>query len=350
MLVFGLLLWSGLCAISVSSAAAADSNSVPPDLELNSSGGPLAPLGIYSGSLAYYSTAEPDVSWGYPEGSSVSFQCFVDDLPVACSEPRYDGCCPKLVPKRSPRRKRCPRREALWAPLALAQRGCQPGPLAPPYVPPGRTLGYGPFTGWVPIPVGIGDGAHTIKVVATDEDGSDPDPPTVTSVIDRTSPSTPGILEAPARSSRDRTPRFKFTATDDRRIQDEYNQPLLAQLRRLEPAGAPISNASPLGHYLEWRGPPAPRRAAAQRSPGPPMRSKARTARPSSASESTYRRASMNSASEPATSSATNRGPRDTAFEFSVKRRPPRAASRGSYRRAASVSRISLGSMNRTSS
>ena len=261
MLVFGLLLWSGLCAASVSSAAAVDSNSVPPDLELNSSGGELAPLGIYAGSLAYYSTAEPDVSWGYPEGSSVSFQCFVDDLPVACSEPRYDGCCPRIVPKRAPRT-RCPRRVALWAPLALAQRGCHSGPLAPPYVPPGRTLGYGPFTGWVPIPVGIGDGAHTIKVVATDEDGSDPDPPTVTSVIDRTSPSTPSILEAPARSSRDRTPRFKFTATDDRRIQDEYNQPLPAQLRRLEPAGAPITNASPLGRYLEWRGPscPTPRR------------------------------------------------------------------------------------------
>jgi hypothetical protein len=262
LLVLGVLLWSGLCAASVAAATAADSNSAPPDLELRSSESGLAPLGVDAGSLAYYSTTEPDVSWGYPKDSSVSFQCFVDDLPATCSESYYRECCPRIVPKRLRRRAPCPRRETLWAPFTLAQRRCQPGPLPPPYVPPGKTLGYGPFTGWVPIPTGIGDGIHTIKVVATDEDGSDPDPPMVTSVIDRTRPSTPRILAAPAKAGRDQTPRFKFTATDDRYIRDEYNQPISAQLKRLEPAGAPIFNGTPLGHYLEWRGPfcPTPRR------------------------------------------------------------------------------------------
>lgn len=232
---------------------AEDANTLPPKLDLRSSGTALEPLRPYSGSLASYSTAEPDVSWGYPADSLVSFECFLDGLPTACSRSYYRPCCPTLVPKRLA----CPRRENSWS--MRARRNCPPRPIREPYVPPGKTIGYGPFIGWVPIPADIAEGTHSVMVIATDEDGTDPDPPTVEVVVDHTPPSVPRILAAPVKVSHDRTPRFRFTATDDRRLRDKPNDPLLAQLKRIDPSGGAVMfNGSPLSDYLEWRGPFCP--------------------------------------------------------------------------------------------
>ena len=126
-------------------------------------------------------------------------------------------------------------------------------------VPPGKIEGYGPYTGWVPIPQDLAHGTHEITVIAADEDGVDPNPPTVTAVYDIVAPSAPVILSAPPRSSSDPTPRFKFAATDERKLYDTYNDPFSASLRRLEPTpGKPVYNGSPGGDYLEWRGPFCP--------------------------------------------------------------------------------------------
>jgi hypothetical protein len=230
--LFGGALLICLCiAVGASPAAADDANFAPPSLELRSSGSDREPLGILSGSLAYYSTAQSGVSEEYPEGSSVSFACFIDGLPVECSKSYYRRCCPVRVPKRATRAR---------------------------LVPEGKTLGYGPFTGWVPIPPDLPGGVHSVTVIATDEDGADPNPPTVTAILDRTPPTAPRILTAPPKISRDQTPRFRFAASDDRWLRDSYNDPFSAQLQRIDSPGPAFHNGSPSANYLEWRGPFCP--------------------------------------------------------------------------------------------
>lgn|GEM_PF-2780628 len=230
--LFGGALLICLCiALGASPAAADDANSAPPSLELRSSGTDRQPLGVLSGSLASYSTSQSGVGGEYPEGSSVSFACFIDGLPVACSKSYYRRCCPVLVPKPATRAR---------------------------LVPEGKTLGYGPFTGWVPIPPDLPGGVHSVTVIATDEDGTDPNPPTVTAILDRTPPAAPRILAAPPKISRDQTPRFRFAAGDDRWLRDSYNDPFSAQLQRIDPPGPAVHNGSPSANYLEWRGPFCP--------------------------------------------------------------------------------------------
>jgi hypothetical protein len=112
-------------------------------------------------------------------------------------------------------------------------------------------------TGWVPIPEGLSDGQHTVTVIATDEDGADPNPPSVTAVFDTTPPAPPKLLSAPKRVSRDQTPKFRYAATDVRRLH-LYNDPFSASLRRVQPPGPRIGTGDPFGNYLEWRGPFCP--------------------------------------------------------------------------------------------
>ncbi len=242
--------WLALLALCLPAAPAAadDANTVPPNLELHPSGDAREPLGINGGSLAFYETAEPDASWGYTESSAVSFECFVDGSPVRCSKSYYDGCCFAVVPLRS--RVVCPRRT-----ISFARSQCPSVRKPEPYVPEGRTPGLGPFTGWVPMPENVSDGAHRITVVASDEDGSDPTPPTVIAVVDRTRPAAPRIVAKPRKVSRDQTPRFRYVGVDERRLWDGYNDPFSARLQRLRPRGVPIDNANPFGDHLEWRGP-----------------------------------------------------------------------------------------------
>jgi hypothetical protein len=247
-----------LCAIVPSSAAANDANTVPPHLELTASGTNEHPVGLHGGSLAYYSTEEPDSSWGYSANSDVSFQCLIDGQPAPCSQSYHDECCPVRVPKA---RILCrPRGKKLASSAARRRKPCRPRPIAvgEPYVPPGRTLGYGPFTGWVPIPLELPNGTHTVTVIAADEDGVDPNPPTVTAVYDIVAPAAPQILAAPPRVSRDPKPKFRYTAVDERKLYDTYNDPFSASLRRVKPPGPEIHNGSPFGNYLEWRGPFCP--------------------------------------------------------------------------------------------
>jgi hypothetical protein len=135
--------------------------------------------------------------------------------------------------------------------------------LSPPTrVPEGKTLGFGPFMGWVPTPIELSDGTHLVTVIANDEDGADPDPPTVAVAVDRTLPTPPRMLASPPKASRDETPKFTYTATDERRLRDRYNDPFSAQLKRIRPPGVTIDNEIPFGRYLESRGPacPTPRR------------------------------------------------------------------------------------------
>jgi hypothetical protein len=245
---------ASLCIAIPSPAVGDDANSAPPDLELVASGTDESPVGHHGGSLAYYSTAEPDSSWGYSEGSNVSFTCLIDGQPAPCSTSYHRACCPVVVPRA---RFTCrPRRKPSGS--AQRRRPCRPQPRPVPYLPEGKVLGYGPFTGWVPIPSELPNGVHAITVIAADEDGVDPSPPTVTAVYDIEPPSAPRILAAPPRVSRNQKPKFRYAATDERRLYDTYNDPFSASLRRLKPPGPKIGNGAPFGSYLEWRGPFCP--------------------------------------------------------------------------------------------
>jgi hypothetical protein len=235
------------------SVLSADSNSLPPDLELTASSADGAPLGRNAGSLASYSTGEADSSWEYANDSDVTFSCRVDGKPVSCSRTYREPCCSVVVPLRAA--PACPRRpgSALRQRLPACQ-GSEPQPTEPT-VPEGKVLGLGPETGWVPIPRGLSDGPHEVTVIAADEDGVDPDPPTVIALYDIKRPDRPRLLVKPRRVSHNPKPIFRFTGSDPRGLFDGYNDPFTASLKRIRPPGQRIYNGNPFGSYLEWRGP-----------------------------------------------------------------------------------------------
>jgi hypothetical protein len=250
-----------LLAVAPAAALADDANGVPPHLELTASGTQEDPVGPHAGSLAYYSTDETDWTWGYAADSSVSFSCLVDGQPAPCSRSYYQPCCP--VARQFAVRVACPRRpKSLTGDRTKTARErrkiCRPTrqPPAEPHVPEGKVLGVGPYTGWVPIPETLADGPHTITVIASDEDGTDPSPPSVTAVYDTTAPAAPEIVSAPPRVSRNAKPKFRYAAVDERKLFDTYNDPFSASLRRLKPTRGPrLHTGDPFGNYLEWRGP-----------------------------------------------------------------------------------------------
>ena len=256
----GFALAACLLAIAPAAALADDANSLPPDLELNPSGTNQDPVGLHGGSLASYSTADPDSSWAYSADSKLSFTCLIDGQPAGCSDSYHQICCSVAVPKAA--RVLCPRRTKATAKASKKRRRrpCRTTrwPTAAPYVPEGKTLGLGPYTGWVPIPQGLASGAHTVTVIAADEDGVDPNPPTVTAIYDTVAPAAPRIVSAPPRVSRDPKPKFRYSAVDERLLYDTYNDPFSASLRRIKPPGPRLHTGNPFGSYLEWRGPFCP--------------------------------------------------------------------------------------------
>lgn len=225
-----------------SPALASDANSLPPQIALWGGGeqaGLIGPRGKgkgYNESVAYFETEAPDPSWEYAKGSRVTFACFLDGQPLAC-EAEQMVCCITAIP--------------LSAELSVRRE-----------VP---REGYGPFHGDVPAPKDLARGWHTVTVIASDEDGTDPSPPSVRVFLDRTPPTAPRLLKAPPRVSRDHKPRFRYFSTDDKGFPTRtYTSTELfqARLRRLRPPGPLLGKGDPFGTYLEWRGPfcPTPRR------------------------------------------------------------------------------------------
>jgi hypothetical protein len=87
------------------------------------------------------------------------------------------------------------------------------------------------------MPKHLPNGPHTVTVVATDEDGTDHEPPSVTVVMDRTPPTAPELTQVPPRRSRIHKPIFRFSASDDQRLVQRGAEAFTASLRRLKPPG-----------------------------------------------------------------------------------------------------------------
>lgn len=216
------------CALLVpSSAIAGDANSVPPRIELEP-GGEDELVGPRTEALAYFSTPdeEEDSSWQYTKGSKVTFACSVDGRMARCPaeyiETLEGGALLRAKSSRA-REKRLP----------------------------------GPFYGYVPMPKSLPAGPHTVTVVATDEDGTDPQPPSITVTMDRTSPPAPELTQVPPRRSRIRKPIFRFSASDEVRLVSRDREIFTAVLRRLRPTGA-VYRDTYASSFLEVWGPRCP--------------------------------------------------------------------------------------------
>jgi len=191
-----------------SPALAGDANSVPPRITLTAAG-QEGFIGPRAQALAYFSTpdfGEADESWRYSKGSKVRFACSLDGRPVHCT-----------------------------AEHLLAEEG--PGVLLRPggnqrvrYLP-------SPYYGSVSLPEHLASGPHVVTVVASDEDGTDPTPPSVTVMMDRTPPSAPQLTQEPPRFSRVHKPVFRFGAGDNLRLVGHRTDTFTGSLRRLKPAG-----------------------------------------------------------------------------------------------------------------
>lgn len=210
--MLGCALAAALCigAIAAPVATAGDANRVPPQIELTAVG-PEGVVSPRSEALAYFATSDfsPDkAGYEYLPGSKVTFRCAVDGRPVRCPA-EYIPTERGGVLLSSPQLNGRPRRE-------------KPLPSL--------------FIGRVPIPENLPGGPHTVSVVATDEDGTEAAPPSVTVTMDRQPPSAPELTEMPPRRSRLHKPHFSFTSSDDLRLVTERNWPFRASLRRLSPS------------------------------------------------------------------------------------------------------------------
>ena len=197
-------------ALLASPALAGDANEVPPQIELTPAG-QEGIVGPRSEALAFFSTSESegreDTSAEYAKGSKVTFACTLDGRPIRCPAEHLlaeEGGGVLLRPKHGRRQ--------------------------PKFLP-------GPFYGSIPMPKRLGSGPHTVTVTATDEDGTDPNPPSVTVTMDRTPPSLPELTQVPPRRSWIRKPIFRFSASDDVRLLRKRGEPFTASLRRLTPPG-----------------------------------------------------------------------------------------------------------------
>ncbi|MGN6276641.1 MAG: hypothetical protein ACTHNP_12045 [Solirubrobacterales bacterium] len=204
-----LLIAASLCAgVLAATALAGDANQVPPHVELTPAG-QEGIVGPRSEALAYFSTSESEVPGGdtsaeYTRGSKVSFECTIDGRPIRCPAEYLET--ETAVPLRARPKQ-------------------------------GREALPGPFNGWVPMPKRLASGPHTITVVATDEDGTDPEPPSVTVTMDRTPPSAPELTQVPPHRSWIHKPIFRFAASDDVRLVRKRGETFTASLRRLKPTG-----------------------------------------------------------------------------------------------------------------
>jgi hypothetical protein len=202
---------AGCAAVLAAPALAGDANSVPPQIELTASG-QEGIVGPRSESLAYFSTPEAgapgeDTSAEYSRGSKVTFACTLDGRPIRCPAEYIETTEGGGVLLRS--QWRAPKERIL----------------------------PGPFYGSVPMPENLASGPHTVTVVATDEDGTDPNPPGVTVVMDGTPPTAPELTQMPPRRSWVRKPIFRFSASDDVRLIRKGGDVFTGSLRRLKPSG-----------------------------------------------------------------------------------------------------------------
>jgi len=206
------LLLTFCCAIgallpTATPAMAGDANSVPPRITLT----PAGQEGLIGGRaqiLASFSTpdfGEADDSWRYSEGSRVSFSCSLDGRPIFCSAERL---------------------RVEGGPGVLLR----PGDRRPRSLP-------GPYYGSVRVPEHLGPGPHTVTVVASDEDGTDPNPPSVTVTMDRTPPSAPVLTQKPLARNWFHKPIFRFSASDDVQLVGHRSETFTGSLRRLKPPG-----------------------------------------------------------------------------------------------------------------
>jgi hypothetical protein len=215
-------LWA---AVAAPTAEAGDANSAPPRIVLTA-GGQEGLIGPAADALAYFSTsdlgsAERDSSAEYAKGSKVTFKCSLDGRPIRCPA-EYLGTSEVPTEVLLRRRSRGPRAKAL----------------------------PGPFEGYVPVPKNLPSGPHTVTVVATDEDGTDPEPPSVTVTMDRTPPSAPLLTQVPPHRSRIRKPVFRFSASDDQRLVRHRGETFVGSLRRLQPPGVVYRSSGDADSFL----------------------------------------------------------------------------------------------------
>lgn len=207
-----LLLLVALCTCGAAALAppalAGDANRVPPQIELTPAG-QEGIVGPRSEALAFFSTSESeareDTSAEYSKGSKVTFACTLDGRPIRCPAeylPTEGGRGVLLRPKAGhPRKKLLP----------------------------------GPFYGSVPMPENLASGPHTVTVVATDEDGTDPNPPSFTVQFDPVPPKAPELIDPPPRRSHQHKPVFRFSASDDIRLVRKREDIFTVKLLRLRP-------------------------------------------------------------------------------------------------------------------
>jgi hypothetical protein len=203
-------------------ALAGDANRLPPQIELTPAG-QEGVIGPRAEALAFFSTEESAVpgehtNAEYTKGSKVSFECSLDGRPVRCSVEYLETESGGGV---------------------LLRRGPGGGRLLP-----------APFYGSVPLPPHLASGPHTVTVVASDEDGTDPNPPSVTVTVDRTPPSAPELTQRPPRRGWDHKPIFRFTSSDDLRLVRENGEVFTGSLRRLEPPGLVWKSNASFNTYL----------------------------------------------------------------------------------------------------
>jgi hypothetical protein len=211
-------------ALSPSIAAAGDANSVPPRVELQPAG-TEGLVGPRMEGLAYFSTpglgSAEEKGWEYTKGSKVTFACSVDGRPVRCPSEyveTFEGGVLLRAKASGSRERRLP----------------------------------GPFEGYVPMPKGLPAGPHTVTVVATDEDGTDPEPPSIAVIMDRTPPAAPQLTQVPPRRSRVRKPIFRFSASDEVRLVST-REIFTAVLRRLKPTRAAYRDTFANSFLEVWR-------------------------------------------------------------------------------------------------
>lgn len=210
-----------LLALTAAPASAGDANSLPPTVLLEPAGsdGIVSPR---AEALAYFSTPvagldDFDESWEYLPESKVTFRCAIDGQPVKCRSGyigiESEGFLQRLRGLQSKR------------------------------VPPGF------FSGSVPLPKRLDAGPHTVTVVATDEDGTDPDPPSVEAILDRQPPTKPVLITKPPRRSRNHKPNFRFRSEDDIRFVTSRIESFFARLVRVRPNREVFSRRGDAGFF-----------------------------------------------------------------------------------------------------
>lgn len=217
LLIVGCACWAAAVATP---ALAGDANSVPPTVTLYAAG-PEDLVGPRSEALVWFSTEGPDPKPGaeYMKGSKVKFSCSLDGRPIRCPSEHLEAV------------------EIEGFSLRDEGRG-------------GRILSS-PFDGRVPIPRNLSPGPHTVTVVATDEDGTDPSPPSATVTFDSVPPSAPLLEDRPPPRSRQHKPVFRFSASDDVRLVRKWENNFTVSLRRLYPSPFLYRKGAVAGSF-EW--------------------------------------------------------------------------------------------------